>query len=110
MTTQNQIENTNTASKLPTELRAVVTVLSADAELKLKALPHVNIERREINWNKMFSQDFGSGHRAAILWAKALWVDEAPAKVDPFDRAFSMDPHLRAAVIQGLAIRWGLAA
>ncbi len=90
------------------ELRAVLTILNADEELRLKALPHVSVERREINWERIFRNDFGSGHRAALLWAKSLFRDEAPAKVDPFDRAFSMDNHLRVAVINAIAIRWGV--
>ena len=51
---------------LPRELQAVLTILEADAEMKTKALPCVDIEKREINWNRIFSQDFGSGHRAAL--------------------------------------------
>jgi len=107
MVNQNAIAQ-QAQTPFPSELRAVLTILEADAEMKNKALPCVDFQRREINWNKIFSQDFGSGHRAALLWAKALWTDQAPAKSDPFDRAFSMETHLRVAVIQALAIRWGL--
>lgn len=109
MVNQNNNETTKqTQSPLPSELRAVLTILEADTELKTKALPCVDLEKREINWNKIFSQDFATGHRAALVWAKALWLDQAPVKSDPFDRAFSMDTHLRTAVVQALAIRWGL--
>ena len=110
MLNQNQNTNPQEEVSLPPELRAVLTIVEADAELKAKARPHVNVEKREINWNKIFTTDFGSGHRAALLWAKALWVDRRPEKSDPFDRAFSMDTHLRVAVIKAVAIRWGLAS
>jgi hypothetical protein len=76
---------------LPPELRAVLTILESDDELKRKALPHVNIERQDINWNNIFANDFGSGHRACLSWAKSLWTDRAPSRV-------------------ALAIRWGLAS
>ena len=40
---------------LPSELRAVLTILEADTEMKTKALPSVDLQKREINWNKIFS-------------------------------------------------------
>ena len=95
-------------NSMPPELSAVLVILNADNELKTKALPFVNVEKQEIDWNGIFGNAFGSGHRAACVWAKSLWTDQAPAKVDAFDRAFSMSPGLRAAVIRALMIRWGL--
>lgn len=109
MVNQNKQETSQqTQSPLPSELRTVLMIFEADNEMKTKALPCVDLEKREINWNKIFSQDFASGHRAALVWAKALWTDQSPVKSDPFDRAFSMDTHLRKAVVQALAMRWGL--
>ena len=87
----------------------MLVIVTADQELRSKALPFVDIERQEVNWSEIFKNDLGSGHRAAILWAKSLYRDEAPAKVDPFDRALAMDVNLRGAVLQAIAIRWGLA-
>ena len=108
MNQNKQIEQNANQPQLPTQLKAVLRIVTADNELKQKALPFVNVERREINWQKIFAQDFGSGHRAALVWAKILWMDESPVKVDAFDRAFSMDNRLREAVIEALVIRWGL--
>ncbi len=100
----NQIDIKN----LPTQLRAVLTIIASDDELRIKALPYVNIDRREIDWSGIFNQDFGRGHRASVVWAKILWLDETPAKVDPFNQAFSMSPHLLHAVLEAIAIRWGI--
>ncbi len=97
-----------TTNPLPPELAAVLVIFNADDELRAKALPFVNVEKREIDWNGIFKNGFGSGHRAACVWAKSLWTDQAPAKVDPFDRAFSMNAPLKAAVLNALAIRWGM--
>jgi hypothetical protein len=102
------VEPNQIQPQLPTELRAVLRIVTADNELKQKALPFVNIERREIDWQNIFRHDFSSSHRAALIWAKICWLDEMPAKADPFDRAFSMDNCLREAVLEALAIRWGL--
>jgi hypothetical protein len=72
--------------------------------------PHnfISLAFRNYNWQKIFSQDLGSGHRASLLLAKICWLDESPIKVDAFDRAFAMDQRLRQAVIEALKIRWGL--
>lgn len=106
------MENTNTQTQRKvtgsSPLSAALVILKADDELKTKTMKFVNFEKKEINWNGVFSQDFGSGHRAALLWAKSIFLDRAPAKVDPFDRVYSMDMHLRIAVLNALYIRWGL--
>lgn len=95
-------------SHLPCELRAVLDIFSHDKELQRKALPHVDIERQSIDWDAIFGNDYGSGHRAAVLWAYAIWADHAPAKGDPISAAFSMGSQLRLTVLHALATRWGL--
>jgi hypothetical protein len=104
------IDEAPSETTLPRELKAVITVMAADPELVSKALPHVDIDRQEINWEKIFENDFGGGHSAALLFAKAMWCDKVETQSDPFDRAFAMDPKLQSAVLRGLAIRWGLVA
>ncbi len=99
----------NIQTQLPSQFRAVLKIVSADQELRRKALPHVDLERREVNWTEIFNSDLGSGHRAALIWAKALYRDEAPPRADVFDRAFAMDGSLRSVVLEAVAIRWGLA-
>jgi hypothetical protein len=108
MLNQNEKQETP-KSILPPGLRAVLLIPKSDEEIKRKALPHVNVERQDINWNSIFANDFGSGHRACLSWAKSLWTDRAPSRVDIFDRSFSMSPRLQATVVRDLAIRWGLA-
>lgn len=109
MTNANQKETVAKATPpMQMQLRAVLTIVNADQELQRKALPFVDTVRQEVNWSEIFKTDLGSGHRAAMLWAKSLYRDETPAKVDPFDRALSMDSNLRGAVLQAIAIRWGL--
>lgn len=93
---------------LPAELRAVLRIFSYDQELRRKALPHVDVERRSIDWTEIWRNDFGGGHAAAILWAQAIWCDEVTTKSDPFTRAFAMDHRLREVVLEALSIRWGL--
>jgi hypothetical protein len=104
----NAVEQQLDQSKLPTQLRAVLRIVTADEELKQKALPFVNIQRREIDWQSIFRHDLSSGHRAALIFAKICWLDEMPLKADPFDRAFSMDQRLRVAVLEALSIRWNI--
>jgi len=90
------------------EMRAVLHIVNSSEELKRKVLPHIEVGRERIYWEKVFREDFGGGHRSAVLWIKAIWCDELPSEGDPFDRAFVMDSTLQTAVIKGLLIRWGL--
>ena len=90
---------------IPCELDAVLHILNCDEELKVKALPHVDMEKQSIDWYGIFRQHYGSGHQAAVLWAYSLWADKPPS-VNPFEAAIAMDGGLRRAVIQALAIRW----
>ena len=95
-------------AQVPREFRAVLAILEADVELKAKALSSVDLQKREINWDEIFKHDFGSGHRAALIWAKALYVGRRPLRADPFDRASAMDMNLRRAVLKAVEIQWGL--
>ena len=92
-------------NQAPIELRAVIHILSSDAVLRRKALRYVNIARREIDWDSIFSQDFGSGHIAAINWAYSIWRDE-PMR-NPFSGVHSMEITLRKTVLEALGICWG---
>lgn len=98
----------NEETKLPRELRAVLRISRYDEELKTKALPHVDIVRQSINWTRIWANDFGGGHAAAVVWAQAIWCDQVETKSDPFDRAYAMDTRIQQAVLEALAIRWGL--
>lgn len=93
---------------MSTELRAVCHIVLSDPELKCKAFPYINLENESIDWDGIFSNDFGGGHSAALIFAKAIWCDRITTKGDPFDRAFAMDFTLRRTVLEALAIRWSL--
>ncbi len=98
----------NEENKLPPELRAVLQIFRHDKELQSKALPHVDIARQSINWSRIWGNDFGGGHAAAICWAQAIWCDEIQTQSDPFDRAFAMSSELQKTILRSIAIRWGL--
>lgn len=103
-----QYLNQPESEKLPSELKAVLMIFNADEELKRKALPFVNIKKREIDWYGISKNHFGSGHSAAIAWAKAIWMDKTQKDFDPFERAFSMENSIKQIVIQALKVRWNL--
>lgn len=100
--------NMNESQKMSRELRAVLHIFTVNVELRAKALPWVDIERERIEWEKIWSNDFGGGHAAAVVWAQAIWCDRVETKSDPFNHAFAMDTPLKIACIEALAIRWGL--
>jgi hypothetical protein len=91
------------------QMRAVLMILEADSYLKKTVLPFVDVNRESINWEPIFKMPFGSGHKAAVTWAYAVWTDEVRMKSNPFDGALSLSPALQRAVLQALALRWGMA-
>lgn len=90
---------------IPCELRAVLHIFNADDELRKKALPYVCNRLGGIDWYSILSQDLSSKHRAAIAWAKCLWMDQI-GQANPFELAFYMDEPLRRTVVEAIAIRW----
>ena len=96
------------ASKISTEMRAALLIFNADEYLMKQVAPFINIERDSINWNVLLKMALGSGQKAAILWAYAVWTDDQPERGECFDVAHSMSPHLKIAVLEALCLRWGL--
>ena len=101
-------KNPSTTRQPSREMRAVLHIINADPEIKRLALRHIDQERERINWEAIWSQDYCGGYSAVMLWIQAIWCDQVETKGDPFNRAFAMDAHLQKAVIEALAIRWGL--
>ena len=97
-----------TTRKVSREMRAVLHIINADPETQRLGLRHIDQERERINWEGIWNQDYCGGFGAVMLWVQAIWCDRKETKGDPFDRAFAMDPHLQKAVLEALAIRWGL--
>lgn len=97
-----------TAKPVPSELKAVVHIFSADSELRAKALPHVNLEKQEVNWFAIGRNHFGSGHSAAIHWAKSIWNLQCPKNLDLMENSTAMDLTVRKSVLEALQIAWGI--
>lgn len=95
-------------NSIPRELTAVIRIFSADEELRIKTLPHVNMERQEINWFAISRNFFGSGHTAAILWAKSIWTLNFPTNTELMRNSASMDMNIRKSVIEALQIAWNV--
>ena len=92
------------------EWYAPIFILTSDYELRKKTAKHINPERREIKWEKIFDTDFGSGHYAALYWAFSLWAGNSwptdEGRIDTMDRAYYMDEDLRRTAIYALLLRW----
>ncbi|MCM2282838.1 MAG: hypothetical protein NDI61_13440 [Bdellovibrionaceae bacterium] len=94
--------------KLSTQMRAVLLIFGADKFLMESVAPFINFDTETISWDQINKIPFGSGHRAATAWAYGVWTDQPRPKSNVFDAALSMSPGLQAAVLQALALRWGL--
>ncbi len=94
--------------KYSQQMRAVLHVLKADPNLYERVSPFINFDTETIYWNEIFRQGFSSGHRGAVTWCYGIWVDEPRPRSNCFDAALSMDPRFQVAVLEALAMRWGL--
>jgi hypothetical protein len=94
---------------LPKHLRAIITIMASDPHLVCKALPHVDIDKQNVNWEEIFKGEFEGGQKAALSFAKAIALNKVEG-LDPFPLSHEMNPKLRAGVLRGLSINWGLAA
>lgn len=91
------------------QMQAVLHVLKTDPHLFERVSPFINLQTETIYWNEIFRMGFGSGHRAAVTWCYGIWVDEPRPRSNCFDAALRMDPNFQKAVLEALAMRWGLA-
>jgi len=90
------------------QMRAILHILNVDSDLYERVLPFIDLDRETIYWNEIFRIGFGSGHRAALAWCYAIWTDEPKPRSNCFDAALSMDANFQTAVLEALAMRWGL--
>jgi hypothetical protein len=102
-------EDAFSPTPLPAHLRAAITIMAADPHLVCKALPHVDIDHQEVKWDEILKNEFDSGQKTALSFAKAIAINKVEG-MDPFNLATEMNPKLKAAVLRGLAIHWGLAS
>ncbi len=96
--------------KLSVQMRAVLMVLEADPYLKDMLSPHIDVELETIRWDRIFPIRFGSGHSTVVSWLYGLWTDEPRPRANVFNGSLNLTPRLQAAILQALALRWGLAA
>jgi hypothetical protein len=99
---------TTPGRKHSTQMRAVLHVLKTDSDLYGRVSPFINFDTETIYWHEIFRQGFGSGHRAAVTWCYGIWTDEPRPRSNCFDSALSMDSRFQVAVLEALAMRWGL--
>ena len=91
------------------QLRSVLTVISGDPQLARIGIRFIDLANESINWDDLLNQEWSSGQRIALEWARILWTDHYRDKnLNIFDDAFSMDKNLRAAVLRALAMRWSV--
>ncbi len=90
------------------QIRAVLMILEADPYLKKALSPYIDLNLESIYWDEIFEIPFGSGHSALVSWAYGIWTDEPRPRANVFDGSLNLSPKLQAAVLNALALRWGL--
>ncbi|KUO74384.1 MAG: hypothetical protein APF81_19295 [Desulfosporosinus sp. BRH_c37] len=99
------------------EWSSPIFIFTSDEELRRKTAKHIHPKKREINWDAILKNDFGSGHYSAIYWAFTLWAgnswqwNDKGERIEPIDtmsRAYYMDENLQRTAITALELRWRL--
>ncbi len=91
---------------MPRALRAVLRIASCCEEMEYKLGRFIDTDKREIEWEEVFAQDFGAGHTAAVNWAYSIWTRQSLER-DPFVYMMSMDADVKIGVLEALYIAWG---
>lgn len=87
---------------------AVLRIVTAEQHLSDAVFRFINIQSDSIDWEPILKLDLGSGNRAAILIAYAVWTDQLKPDSQLFEDALSMTPDLKRACLKALGIRWGI--
>lgn len=98
----------NRPRRLSVQMRAILMILEADPHLKAALSPHLDLNMESIYWDKIFKLPFGSDQFTIVGWIYAIWTDELRPRVNLFDGSVNLSPRVQAAILNALALRWGL--
>ena len=90
------------------QMRAVLTIFSADPNLMALVEPFIDLRNETITWDSIYKLSLCSGYRGAVGFAYSLWTDEIRARSAMFDNALGMNPTLQMAILEAMCVRWGL--
>ena len=92
---------------MSTQMKAVMTIISACSDINRYAGPHIDLKLEQINWDLIFKVRWTTSQKTALAWAFALWRDEPRTRFNVFESSSSMDGVLQIAVLKAIMIRWG---
>ena len=108
MTSENLARIQAPERSLSTQMRAVLLIFGADRFLLEAVKPFIDYREENIFWDHIWKIPLCRRHKAAVLFAYAVWRDETRPKSNLFDAALSMNLSLKRACLDALALRWGL--
>jgi hypothetical protein len=94
--------------KLSNQMRGVLRILNSDEFLFEKISKFIKLESEYIDWESMFRCASFAHEKELANWAYAIWRDEPRFKSNFFDSALNLDSKSQIAILDALAIRWGL--
>lgn len=94
--------------KLSVQMSAILMVLEADPYLKEMLSPHIDLDLDSIRWDRIFQFRLSSGHSTVVSFIYGIWTDEPRPRANVFGGALNLTPKLQAAILNALALRWGL--
>ncbi len=92
------------------QMKAILMVLEADPYLNDMLSPHIDLDLETIRWDRIFQIRFSSGHSTVVSWLYGLWTDEPRPRANVFGGSLNLTPKLQAAILNAMALRWGLVA
>lgn len=90
------------------QMRAVLSILRSEPALFQLLSKFLDLETETIFWDEIYKLPMAAEHRIAVSWAYSIWTDQPRPRANYFEGALSMTPDLQFAVLNALAIRWGL--
>ena len=90
------------------QMRATLSVFTADPSLMKLVEPFVDLKDEEIAWDKILKMKFNPQHKVIIEVAYGIWMDKQRLYFDLFKDIFKLEANIKTAILRALAFRWDL--
>lgn len=102
---QNTLENQKAERGLSNQMKAVLTIFSADPELMDGVRPYVDFDLETVQWEPIFKTDWSAAHRVAVDFAHSIWKNDPCLEANPFEAVLTIGPRVQAAILKALTMR-----
>ena len=90
------------------KMKALQHIFRADPKLAKAVQLFVDPETDCIFWEMIFRLPLTCGQKEAVKFAYCIWEPELSTRSNLFEDGLDMNAALKCAVLEAIAIRWGL--